>query len=284
MIKVIFGLLVFSLFACAKKEAAPPKLEHLTAQLIAEVTSIAPGQPFWVGLKLEMENGWHVNWRNPGDAGLAPTIKWALPEGFTAGEINWPIPKRIPVGDLMLFGYEGTVLLPVEITPPSAFDNNEVILSAACDWVICGDVCIPGETNLTLTLPVKEETPQLITEHVAEFASTRTNIPIANDIYNLAASATDKTINIDFVPISGDDLKIGELVFFPEVQGIINNAAEQRFSRDNFVYQLEIDRDNMFPSVPENLKGVLVFSGSGFLGAKVVLIDVPLSKQISIQN
>ena len=284
MIKAIFFLFAISLVSCAKKEVAPAKSEHLEAELIAEVTSIEPGKLFWVALKLEMEESWHVNWLNPGDAGLAPTLKWALPQGFTAGDINWPIPKRIPVGDMMLFGYDGTVLLPVEITPPSQFNEDEFTFLADCDWVVCGDVCIPGEAKLSLTLPVKKEAPQINTEHAAEFASTRNNSPIANGIFNLTASASDNAIHIDLVPISGEDNKIESIVFFPEVQGFINNAAEQRFSQNGIGYQLEIDRDQMYANVLEKLKGIIVFKSKDYSAARGVFMDVPLSKQISFQN
>ena len=67
------------------------------ARLVAETGSIAPGETVWVALHLEMRPGWHVYWRNPGDAGLPPEIAWKLPPGFTAGEIAWPTPERFVV-------------------------------------------------------------------------------------------------------------------------------------------------------------------------------------------
>ncbi len=284
MMKAIFPLLAITLLTCSKKEVALTKPEHLEAELIAEVTSIKPGQPFWVALKLEMEENWHVNWRNPGDAGLTPTITWALPEGFTAGEINWPIPKRLPVGDLMLFGYEGTVLLPVKITPASTIAGNEITLSAACDWVVCGEVCIPGEAELSMKLPVKEETPKIDNTHAVDFASTRNESPNLNEHWNLNAAASEETILISAVLISGQDQIIESMEFFPEVQGIINNAAQQRFSQDRIGYKLEIDRDQMFPNIPEKLKGVIVFKSEKLSAEKGVVIEVPLTREISLRN
>ena len=262
MIRAIFFLLVFSLVSCAKKEAGPTKPEHLEAELIAEVTSIKPGQPFWVGLKLEMENGWHVNWLNPGDAGLAPTIKWALPEGFTAGEINWPIPKRIPVGDLMLFGYEGTVLLLVEITPPTSFSDDEITLSAACDWVVCGDVCIPGEAKLSLELPVKNEIPKTNSQLAAEFVTSKERLTVAYSVCGLNAFETDSLIVIEYIPTVYEFPKFDSMFFFPENQGIINNASVQNLIRSGNNYRLEIERDNLVKLLPKILRGVIVFKTS----------------------
>ena len=64
---------------------------------------------------------WHTYWKNPGDSGLATSLSWTLPAGFAAGEIVWPTPQQLPVGPLMNFGYEGTLLLPVPVTVPADF-------------------------------------------------------------------------------------------------------------------------------------------------------------------
>ncbi|HMQ13982.1 MAG TPA: protein-disulfide reductase DsbD family protein, partial [Candidatus Competibacter phosphatis] len=131
---------------------------HVQAELISETTAIQPGQPFWVALRLQMRDGWHVYWRNPGDSGLAPTVTWTLPAGFSAGEIQWPYPERIPVGPLMNFGYHGTVVLPVQIQPLSSLpDQDTFTLRARADWLVCQEDCIPESADLELTLPTQAD-------------------------------------------------------------------------------------------------------------------------------
>ena len=76
--------------------AAAPADELVKADLLAEPASIAPGQTFWVGVRLRMKEHWHTYWRNPGDSGEATSITWDLPQGFKAGPIQWPTPNRIP--------------------------------------------------------------------------------------------------------------------------------------------------------------------------------------------
>src|SRR5690349_11855167 len=71
----------FSLFS-PKLRAETIKAAHVDAELVSEVESIQPGQPFWVALRLKMEEHWHTYWQNPGDSGLATKITWNLPEGF----------------------------------------------------------------------------------------------------------------------------------------------------------------------------------------------------------
>ena len=106
--------------AIPSSAASPPPIEDpVKARLVAETGSIAPGETVWVALHLEMRPGWHVYWRNPGDAGLPPEIAWKLPPGFTAGEIAWPTPERFVVGGIGNYGYAGAVDLLVPITAPA---------------------------------------------------------------------------------------------------------------------------------------------------------------------
>jgi DsbC/DsbD-like thiol-disulfide interchange protein len=59
--------------------------------------------------------GWHVYWKNAGDAGEPPHMKWTLPDGIAAGPLEFPAPKRLPLGPLMDFGYENEVLFPFKL-------------------------------------------------------------------------------------------------------------------------------------------------------------------------
>lgn len=285
VIKTIPAILVLSTLGCGAAKVENPKTEHLEAALVSEVTTIQPGVPFWVGLKLKMEDGWHVNWKNPGDAGLAPTINWELPEGFTAGEIQWPIPERLLVSDFVLFGYEGTVLLPVEITPPATFDKKEVSITAVCDWVVCGEVCVPGEAKLSLEIPVGSETVTYNSQSVKEFEATRNKTAKVNDKLDLRASSTEHDIVLSIIPDTNLNQTIEGLVFFPDKQGIINNAAVQEFSKTANGYLLEIARDKMGQSLPESLDGILVFKYLGVTPPKEgIIVSIPLEKSVSVRN
>ena len=99
-----------------------PASAQVRASLVATVTSVQPGRPMTVALRLEQDAGWHTYWVNPG-TGLATTIDWQLPAGWKAGEIQWPAPEVLTddKGSVTGNGYEGEVLLPVAITvPPTA--------------------------------------------------------------------------------------------------------------------------------------------------------------------
>ena len=140
--------------------AAPVTTPHVKSELVAETTGVAPGSTVYVAVAQSLEKGWHTYWRNPGDAGEATKIAWTLPSGWRAGDIVWPAPRRLPVGPIMNYGYEGKVLLPVPIeVPAGAKPGASATLSAVVDYLVCAQVCIPGSATLSLTLPVVAGVP-----------------------------------------------------------------------------------------------------------------------------
>src|SRR5206468_8787492 len=118
--RLFFILSLLILTFSSRLLAEPVKAAHVEAELVSEVASIQPGQPFWVALRLKMEEHWHTYWQNPGDSGLASKITWNLPEGFSADPIKWPYPERIEAQPLVSFGYSGEVFLLVKIHPPAS--------------------------------------------------------------------------------------------------------------------------------------------------------------------
>ncbi len=125
----------------------------VTPSLIADTTKIAPGRPFTVGVRMQMAPGWHTYWLHPGESGAPPKVTWELPEGFRAGEIQWPMPKaHVDEGDLLSYIYEGELVLPVEITPPATLPAGDVTLKAQLRWLVCELTCVPGEGAVELKL------------------------------------------------------------------------------------------------------------------------------------
>ena len=129
--------------------------ELVESRLLADVSSITPGQPFTAGLLLKMVPGWHTYWQFPGDAGIPTEIKWQLPPGWKAGPIQWPVPLKLnEPGDIQIYGYHDEVLLLVPLTPPAKIDSASVTLAAEASWLVCEKICIPGGAKLQLNLPV----------------------------------------------------------------------------------------------------------------------------------
>ncbi len=135
---------------------------QVSGSLVAVERSVQPGRPFTVALRLQHDPHWHTYWINPG-TGYPTSLSWTLPPGWTAGDIQWPAPIVIkdPRGNIAGNGYEGVLHLPVTITPPAdARAGETVVLRAKAEWLMCEAVCVPGEADLTLSLPVATGTPE----------------------------------------------------------------------------------------------------------------------------
>lgn len=129
------------------------------ASLITQQTSIQPGSTFTVGVLLTPNEGWHTYWVNPGQSGLATKITWELPQGFSAGPIQWPTPHPFVSNDVYGLGYPGPVLLTVDINAPKSIKAQSVTLKATAQWLVCKEACVPGRAKLSLTLPIKSQAP-----------------------------------------------------------------------------------------------------------------------------
>ena len=141
----------FALTSARAQDAA----ELVKVELLAEPAAIAPGEPFTVGIKLSMKEHWHTYWRNPGDSGEPTQVTWKLPQGFAAGDLEWPAPSLIRVGPVASFGYEGEAILLARITPPRDVKSGTTVsLAADVAYLVCEKICIPGEASVSLSLPV----------------------------------------------------------------------------------------------------------------------------------
>lgn len=130
------------------------------ARLVADTARIEPGDTVSIGVLFDMEPGWHIYWRNPGDSGLATDVRLTLPDGLEAGELRWPAPIRfVQPGNLTAYGYEGSVLLAADVGVSGAPESQTPSLGAKVSWLACREVCVLGSASLDedWPLPVAED-------------------------------------------------------------------------------------------------------------------------------
>lgn len=245
-------LIIFFVFAPVFNEA---KDKQVDAELIAEIESIQPGQAFWIALKLKAQPDWHTYWRNPGDSGLPTTIKWHLPEGFKHSEINWPVPHLFIVEGISNFGYDNEELLLVKITPPKNLAENKTItIKAQAKWLACKIACIPGEENLSLTLPVKNEKPVANKKTKKQIEETLFKLPGKKSDIKLDAELKENSIIISG---NGNFNELENVRFFPYEAGYYNNSAEQKLIQKENRFTLQILLDDFKIGNPKNVYGIL---------------------------
>jgi suppressor for copper-sensitivity B len=104
-----------------------------------------------LGLQFQLQPGWKIYWRAPGDAGLPPEIDWAQPGNLTIGEISWPVPDRFSYAGLETFGYEGEVVFPIAATRPDL--SAPVSMKPIVHFLTCAQICVPNDVTLRFDLP-----------------------------------------------------------------------------------------------------------------------------------
>ncbi len=152
---------ILSAVACAALAGLCTARAQVQATLVAEDAAVQAGRPVVVALHLVHEPHWHSYWVNPG-TGLPTTLKWTLPAGWKAGDIQWPAPILLLDGHGAVIGngYEGDLLLPVTLTPPASLPPGvPVEIRAEADWLMCREECVPGGAKLSITLPVSAGAP-----------------------------------------------------------------------------------------------------------------------------
>jgi DsbC/DsbD-like thiol-disulfide interchange protein/cytochrome c biogenesis protein CcdA len=246
------------------------RTNQVEAELVSERAAVVPGEPLTVALRLKAIPKWHTYWRNPGDSGEPTRIEWRLPGGFAAGEIEWPLPERIPVGPLMNFGYHGEVLLLTRLVPPKALPAGKpVTLRAKANWLVCEVQCIQEEGELALTLPVARSAA-LDPRWGRPIADARSRVPVvAPADWAFTARGEEGGASLSISPPGAAGLK--EAFFLPFEEGKIEPAAPQALAREGDGYRLML-RAAAQPIGPfERVNGVLIFDKNPPLS-----IDVPI--------
>src|SRR5687767_1694420 len=134
-----FGFVVLCLLS-APVLAIPRDL--VKAELLADVSGLEAGKAFTVGVELIVKPNWHIYWVNAGESGMPTKVEFTLPEGFVAGEVQYPVPlKFVQAGDIIGFGYHDKVMLIATITPPKELPAGQTVsLKAKVSWLSCEKV------------------------------------------------------------------------------------------------------------------------------------------------
>ncbi len=246
----------------------PVDTGEVEAELVADVAALRPGQEFQLALRLKMDPHWHVYWINPGDVGFMPEVEWELPEGFEVGPLEFPTPERIPFEPLVSYGYEGEVFLLAKAKAPESLESGSPVrISAASNWLVCEEACIPGNANLALELPVTETGESLApAEYADEIAKTRAALPKDAEGGKIAFEDLDDSL---IFTLQWDGLKEAELkdpYFYVEQQSVSDSAKEQSFDLAGDILRVAVSKAEYFEAVESGYTGLL-YSESGFEAA-----------------
>ncbi len=257
----IVVLVLLAVAVSARAASYSADAPHVHVQLVFPDAYLYPGGANQSGLYFKLEAGWHIYWSNAGDSGEPPHIHWTLPQGLSAGQMQFPAPKRIPLGPLMDFGYENEVLFPMRFEVTKSAPPWSRILHAKVDWLVCREVCIPEKTEL-------EQTVRLVPEQPMVEGISSADHEIWDRLVNSLPTQLPSGDKVVFQPTpTGFRVAVNtgrretEGSFFPEEQDILDNPAPQKLTPTATGLVLDLKKDANLTTNPAQLKGVLELAG-----------------------
>lgn len=247
-------------------QAQQPIPPPVRVEIVASAPVPAQRDAAWLGVRLVMNEGWHVYWTNPGDSGGPPSVRWDLPAGLTAGPLLWPLPERIPFDRMVNFGYHGEVVLPVRLTANGGrWPAAPFTVKAQVRWIACREICVPGRSEASKPLPAGFESHSRQEADLVARAVARVPGPVPS-AWKISGAAAAETFTIA--------LETGrperDATFFPLIAGQVDAASPVRTKPSARGATLTLRKSEYLSAPVASLKGVLVVEGRGYS------VDVPL--------
>jgi thiol:disulfide interchange protein/DsbC/DsbD-like thiol-disulfide interchange protein len=253
---------------------------HSEARLVSEVTSVRPGKTFTVALVIDLDDGWHTYWRNPGDAGTEAVLDWMLPEGFVAGPVQWPAPERVPAPPLMSYAYTGRVMLLTDIAvPTTVMSGVPTHIGLSSEFLVCRQICLPAEVTLGLDLPVSADGGRQDPAWRNAFVAARERLPMEGSGWRARAFPNTDGYDLVVDPPAGRDEGSTDFYFFVLDPTTLEHATPQLPTWRDGSMHIALAR-SAYNTGPGALDGVLVRTdGGGFDQAQrrtAVALAVPV--------
>lgn len=276
-----FIILISLVLPISAQLSLPGAASASTAVMVPEVTAIAPGKAFTVAMKLTHPPEWHSYYKNSGGIEIPPAISWTLPDGFTAGPIQWPTPeiKDSELGRSLI--YSGSPTFLIQITPPDTISAGETVtLTAHATWQICKTACKDEKQTFTLTLPVAA-TATSDPQHEALFTTARAHIPATTMDWNISAHTDKGQLRLCLTPNSAaaKAVSVLDVDFIPDQPFIQPGIDPSTIQKKGNTWILPLTRkteDFLGEAIPQEntFSGILVSKTAGLASSLIPPVTI----------
>lgn len=251
----------------------------VVAQLLSSHNQVMPGETFHVALLTELDDHWHTYWQNPGDSGEPVQITWQLPNEFSAGEIIWPLPAKIPTGPIINYGFEGAPLFPVEFqVSENAKPGDVLTVTADVYYLVCKDLCIPEDGILSLDITVGDSDIDYVSSASIETAIN--DAPKPGEIKG-GVQSVGNSVFYSFTDLpQGADLASAE--FFPFDQTVIDHSAPPQVGVGETGVSIGAPASYGWDKgqAPNNVDGVLRYNVNGQATGEIISVSAGTAMDI----
>lgn len=244
------------------------KQQHAHLSLLSEHSNLISGHAQWLGIRFDLDLGWHIYWLNPGDSGEPPKVTWNLPAGMQVGDLQFPMPQRIADHSLMDYGYEGSTILLAKLTPGPSAPSKQVEISADVRYLVCREVCVPGKDHVSLTLPTSDSVKAASGGSQIETAARRLPQRLPVGVHVNAMLSHD--LFVVTIVSKGQDL--GTITdFIPADEQVIENNAKPVIGSNGSSALIKLKKSDQLDHPVSQLRGLLI------AGDRAYNISIPVS-------
>lgn len=251
------------LFSCIPIAFAQRVAQHAKLSLISEHTALTPGASEWIGIRFDLEPGWHIYWTNPGDSGEPPKVTWQAPGRMEVGDLQFPEPQRIQDHSLIDYGYQGNVILLSKLTVPSAGDlpGNKADIAADVRYLICREICVPAKDHVALALPFVSRAADANnvkpSPNAGVIQDTKAHLPqpLPSSVKTSAKLTKDNL----FVTVTGKSHFLGAITdFIPVEPSVVDNVSRPKIETIAGGQVITLKKSDQLAHAPEEFHALLI--------------------------
>jgi len=270
----LFAVAIFFLL----HQSNPAQQKSLAeACLVVDSFSSEKDSTISLGVLINLQDDWHIYWRNPGDSGLPTDIELILPNGITSSQIKFPLPKIFASDEIVNFGYAHQVLFLFDLKIPKDFKTKELIISAKINSLICKELCKAFDTTATITLDLSKD---FIADKTISslFESTEKMLPMRNQNLDIIAELKSNYTYLKVFVNENEKQIINNIQFYPYEAGVFKNSVKQNMTQKENYFEIILEPDQFRIKDPALVSGLIIIEeiiGKN-LSTKAYEITVPI--------
>lgn len=221
--------------------------QHATIDLKHEFYQIAPGETSQILIKVDLAEGWHSYWENPGDTGFPISLSSAT-DNVTIGEQRSEVPQIIKYQEFVNYGYEDVFYLLYELKYADDLKPQKLDVNLDLTYLVCNRVCIPETVELNFQIDVTKHSQinyayaNYLREAIDSFAA-----PVKSTDFNIANG--NFILDLSQFDISGNDI-----YFFARTENLLEYSSQQEVIRDLKYLVVKADDSTDFNQISGILK------------------------------
>lgn len=140
---------------------------------------VPAGGEFSLLLKISMRPGWHVYWKNPGEAGLPLSIEWKnVPAGVELGEWRWSAPKYSELQGIVSYVFENVGYAEIPVRVADGVPAGAVNFTGTASWLACDDNgCYPQDAEISVRAEIVPAGESAVPANAEIFAEAEKAFP-----------------------------------------------------------------------------------------------------------